>query len=117
MEQRFEEYFKLGEVEAKASEPCSWFEPDMILLQEELQLPLELRQYLEWNPVYDRSHGTWHWFAPPHIFRRPTDSFYLIAQCLSTKRWLTWDWHQRLWSVSDTTYPTMSAVLDVADNI
>tara|TARA_B110000483_G_scaffold108237_1_gene131926 strand:- start:487 stop:825 length:339 start_codon:yes stop_codon:yes gene_type:complete len=112
MEQRFEEYFQLGEVEA---EPSSFFESGMILLQEEIQLPPELRHYLDWKPSHERSRGTWHWFAPRHLFRLPTDSFYLIAQCLSTKRWLTWDCCQRLWSVSDTTYQTMSEVLDVVE--
>ena len=111
--QQFQIYFNTGE---DIPEPSSWYMYNTVLLQEEQNLPLEMRLYLEWNPIRERSHGTWHWFAPHHVFRLPTEDSYLVAQCMDTKRWLTWNVHRRQWDISNKqlsfkTYPNIVEVI------
>ena len=113
----FNTYFQTSE---EMPEPSSWYTPDKILIQDEQHLPIEMRLYLNWNPIQERNHGSWHWFAPHHIFRLPTENSYLVAQCMNTKRWLLWNVEQQEWKLSNKqnlyfgSYPN---IVDVIENV
>jgi len=82
-------------------EPSSWWDENMIMLEEDPETPLELRLYCEWMPFKERKHNDWHFFAPHHVFRRPEDSDYLIA--LTPLKILTYSCLQKKWAVVSRT--------------
>jgi hypothetical protein len=61
-------------------EPSSWWTESMILLEDEPDIPLELRLYINWRPFKERHCSDWHFFAPHHVFRLPIETGYVIAQ-------------------------------------
>lgn len=61
-------------------EPSSWWSPEMMMLQDEARLPLDLARYCKYEPYTERKYNHWHFFAPHHVFRLPSDTEYLIAQ-------------------------------------
>lgn len=114
MVRTFEDYFT---AEKEDPNPSSWYTPDMVLLRDEESLPLDVRLYANWKPLCDRAHGHWHWFAPEQIFRLPDEDWYLVAQCMQSKRWLTWNGRTGQWTLTNakrnphTSFENMATVL------
>jgi|TARA_B110000977_G_scaffold137632_1_gene174832 hypothetical protein len=104
----FEDYFT---TEKEDPNPSSYYTSEMVLLRDEETLPLDLRLYVDWNPLCDRSHAHWHWFAPERVFRLPDEDWYLVAQCMQTKRWLTWNVRTGHWTLPHATFENIAAVL------
>ena len=79
--------------------PSSWWSPEMVMLQDEPSLPLELRLYCDWAPFKERTFGKWFCFAPHHIFKRPNEDEYLVAQ--QKDKWLLFSNKDNLWEVRE----------------
>ena len=64
----------------KIREPSSWWTESIVLLEDDPDIPLELKLYCNWKPFRERHHSAWHFFAPHHVFRLPIETGYAIAQ-------------------------------------
>ena len=78
--------------------PSSWWTSEMIMLNQEENLPLDMRLYLEYETCRERKHDNWHFLAPWHVFRLPCDTEYLIAQS-SRSHWLTFNIQDKKWKL------------------
>jgi len=88
-------------------EPSSWWSPTMVMLEDDPEIPLEMRLYCGWEPFKERRHGEWHFFAPHHVFRLPEESDYLIAQ--KPSNWLMFSCKDSCWKILHTGQLTNSA--------
>lgn len=73
------------QLEEQVNEAATYWDETMQMIADEW-LPPPMCLYCAWNTFCARKIGNWTFFAPNHIFRLPTDKYFLIAQ--NKKKWL-----------------------------
>lgn len=94
-------------------EPSSWWSESMVMLEDDPDIPLELRLYCNWRPFKERHCSDWHFFAPHHVFRLPIEYGYVIAQRRTSE--LIFSCQTQTWSIVERgavveTAPTFSEI-------
>lgn len=82
-------------------EPSSWWNDSMVMLEEDSEIPLELRLYCGWMPYKERKHKEWYFFPPHHVFRLPEENEYLLAQ--HPLKLLMYSFLQKKWRIVSRT--------------
>lgn len=83
-----EHFEKNFQKEPEDLQPSSFWDESMIMLSSE-SLPFDLELYCSWFEHCDRTWNGWYFHAPTRVFRKPQDTYFLIAQ--RGNQWLVYD--------------------------
>lgn len=101
-------------VSEEIPEPSSWWSSEMQMLEDDPDLNIEMRLYVEWEPYKERTVNGWLFFAPHHVFKLPQEDDYLLGQ--KNEQWLLYSPKSQKWKIPGFANKTKHTFVEMIQN-
>ena len=107
----FSKTFGLSE---EIPEPSSWWSEEMQMLEDDPELNIEMRLYIEWEPFKERTTNGWTFYAPHHVFKLPKEDHYLLGQ--KNEKWILYYPKTHTWEIPGFPKETKRTFVEILEN-